>query len=450
MTVRTADAAGRPVSASVLLRGVDEKLLAMGVAGFADPIELLYRSPTIGLLRGPVVSHEVVLAGNDGGKGSTTGGGGGERTDFGDALPTRMVTTGADGRAVVSFDLPDDVTSWRVAATAMTADRHAGSTSVLLPVGLPFFADATIAPEYLAADRVSIRLRAFGSALGAGQPVRFTVSSETLAMAPATVDGTAFAEVLVALPALTPGTHRLTISATSSAGTDRLVRTFRVIESRLTAGHRETVAITAPMTPPGGPGLTRLVFADAGRARYLELVGSLATPGGQRADERLAASVARRILVENLGVAAANLPETAPFARSTYQDGEGGLALLPYGSPDLELTVRALLADRAALFAEFGAVVAPGDRRGRHDDSRAADRRTASALRHSGTRSSPRSAQRSMIRASILGPACGRPSASRSSATSIAPLPSSARCSRAGASVAATRCACASRMTPRR
>ena len=48
-----------------------------------------------------------------------------------------------------------------------------------------------------------------------GQPVRFTVSSATLPMAPVTVDGTAFAEVLVALPALTTGTHRVTIAATS-------------------------------------------------------------------------------------------------------------------------------------------------------------------------------------------------------------------------------------------
>ena len=291
MTVRTVDAAGRPVSASVLLRGVDEKLLAMGVAGFADPIELIYRSPAVGLLRGPVVSHEVVLAGNDGGKGSTTGGGGGDRTDFGDALPMRMVTTGADGRAEVSFDLPDDVTSWRVAATAMTADRHAGSTSVLLPVGLPFFADATIAPEYLAADRVSIRLRAFGSALAAGQPVRFTVSSATLAMAPATVDGTAFAEVLVALPALTTGTHRVTIAATSAAGTDRLVRTFRVVESRLAAGHRETVAITGPTTPPGGPGLTRLVLR--GR-RTGALPGAPRVPRGAARPARRRATRRRR------------------------------------------------------------------------------------------------------------------------------------------------------------
>ena len=352
VAVRTTDTAGRPVSASVLLRGVDEKLLAMGVAGFADPIELIYRSPGVGLLRGPVVSHEVVFAGNDGGKGSTTGGGGGDRTDFGDALSMRMVTTGADGRAVVSFDLPDDVTSWRVAATAMTADRHAGSASVLLPVGLPFFADATIAPEYLAGDRVSIRLRAFGSALVAGQAVNFTVSSATLGMAPVKVDGSAFEEVLVALPALTTGTHQVTIAATSAAGTDRLVRTFGVVESRLAAGHRETIAITGPTTPPGGPGLTRLVLADAGQARYLDLMQSLAVPRGQRSDEQLAAAVARRILVEQLGIAASDLPDASPFSRSTYQAEEGGLALLPYSSPDLELTVRALIADPGALLAD--------------------------------------------------------------------------------------------------
>jgi alpha-2-macroglobulin len=354
VTVETVDAAGRPVSASVLLRGVDEKLVAMGVADFADPIELLYRRLTVGLLRGPVVSHEVRLPGSDGGKGSTTGGGGGdaERSDVRDFLPMRLVTTGADGRAVVSFDLPDDVTSWHIAATAMTADRRAGSASVLLPVGLPFFADATIAPEYLAGDRVAIRLRAFGSALAAGAPVRFTVSSTTLGMAPVTVGGAAFAEVLVPLPALTAGTHQVTIAATSGAGADRLVRTFRVVESRLAAGRRETVAITGPTQPPGGPDLTRLVLADAGRARYLALLEELAAPRGQRADEQLAATVARRLLVEHLGVSAADLPDAAPFARSTYQAAAGGLALLPYGSADLELTVRALVTDPGALLAD--------------------------------------------------------------------------------------------------
>ncbi len=352
VTVRTVDGAGRPVPASVLLRGIDEKLLAMGVAAFSDPLDLIYRRLPVGLLRGPVVSHTPWRPGDGGGKGSTTGGGGGDRSDFRDALPTQMVTTTADGRATISLQLPDDITGWRIAATAITATRLAGSTTILLPVGLPFFADATIAPEYLAGDRVSIRVRAFGSALPAGAPVRFTVASSTLGMPPTTVEGTAFAEVLVPLPALTPGTHEVTIAAASAAGSDRLVRTFQVVESRLAAGHRETVPIAGSTAPPGGPGLTRLVLADAGRARYLELLLGLAMPRGQRADERLAGSIARSLLVEHFGVDADSLPDAIPFARSSFQAAEGGLSLLPYASADLELTVRALVADPGALFPD--------------------------------------------------------------------------------------------------
>jgi len=45
-----------------------------------------------------------------------------------------------------SYRLPDDVTAWRVGAAAITADRRAGQATMKIPVGLPFFVDATIAP----------------------------------------------------------------------------------------------------------------------------------------------------------------------------------------------------------------------------------------------------------------------------------------------------------------
>jgi uncharacterized protein YfaS (alpha-2-macroglobulin family) len=353
VAIRTTDAAGSPIRATVLLRGVDQKLVAMGAAGFADPLELLYRGPIVGLVGGLAASHPVWVRGLDDGKGSTGGGGGGgERSELADALAPRVVTTGADGRATAAFDLPDDVTSWSVAATALTADRLAGSATVGLPVGLPFFVDATIAPEYLVGDRVSIRVRAFGSALAAGAPVRFTVSSSTLGMGAVTIDGTAFTESLVPLPALAVGTQRVTIAASSAAGTDRLVRTFAVLESRLTVGRRETVAVTGSLTPPGGPGLTTLVVTDAGRSRYVGLLTGLAAPRGVRADEQLAAALARGVLVDAFGFAADALPGGGSFARATYQAPGGGLAVLPYASADLELTVRALVADPQALLVD--------------------------------------------------------------------------------------------------
>ncbi len=346
VTVRTADRAGRPIAASVLLRGIDEKLVAMGVAAFADPLDLLYADRPVGFVAGPVSSHAPVY-GVDGGKGSTVG-----RVDFADALPLRLVQTDASGTARVRFDLPDDITSWRVGAAALTADRRAGMASVLVPVGLPFFADATLAPEYLVGDAVAIRLRAQGSAITADVPVRWTVSSSTLGMPATVVEGSTLREATVGLPALTVGSHQVAIEASSSLGRDRLVRTFEVVASRLLASRREALAITSSVTPPGGPGATRLVLVDAGRARYLERLLGLAAPGGQRADERLAAGIARDLLVDELGVPTADLPASPAFDRSVYQGSSGGLALLPYASPDLELTVRALVARRDALVVD--------------------------------------------------------------------------------------------------
>ena len=119
VAVRTVGRDGRPVRASVLVRGVDEKLVAMGAAGFADPLELLHRQLPVGLLRNPVVSHAVRLPERWGQGLDTTGDG--RSTASRTPSRCRWSPRGADGRATVTFDLPDDITSWSVAATAMTA-----------------------------------------------------------------------------------------------------------------------------------------------------------------------------------------------------------------------------------------------------------------------------------------------------------------------------------------
>jgi hypothetical protein len=97
------------------------------------------------------MSHPLPVDASQGG--DTTGGGGGGRQLFVDSRLFRQVTTDADGRAQVSFRLSDDLTSWHVSAAAMTSVPEAGSASILVPVGLPFFVEATIAPEYLVMDQ---------------------------------------------------------------------------------------------------------------------------------------------------------------------------------------------------------------------------------------------------------------------------------------------------------
>ena len=107
------------------------------------------------------------------------------------------------------------------------------------PVGLPFFVDASIAPEYLVADRPTIVVRTFGSALAAGAPVTIQVTSPERSAS--TADRSRRRRSRRSpfrCRRSTAGHQTVTISATTGTGstprTDRLTRTFRVVDTRLT------------------------------------------------------------------------------------------------------------------------------------------------------------------------------------------------------------------------
>ena len=183
-----------------------------------DPLNDLY-VPLASAIVGTYASHHSPRPGFEGG--DTTGGGGDDRNDFRDSLLFQAITTGADGRGSVKFTLSDDLTSWRVSATAFSADLEAGSSSVLVPVGLPFFIDASIAPEYLLADRPTLVVRTFGTALAAGAPVTIEVYAPGLGFSSGPLSGTAFGTIPVPMPALKPGIQTVTISATTGPGSSR-------------------------------------------------------------------------------------------------------------------------------------------------------------------------------------------------------------------------------------
>ena len=207
VTVSTRTRDGQPTSASVFVRAVDEKLFAMGAASMDDPLGELYASTGSGLVA-TGWSHGSPLGDEGDGKGddaaAATRPAAAGRTSATGWWPGSS-PPGADGRATVSFDLSDDLTSWRVVGSAITTGLQAGVGHVHVPVGLPFFAEVVVAPEYLAVDRPAVRLRAYGSALRDGDPVRFTVTSGTVPLAAVTADATAFEAVEVELPAMPVG-----------------------------------------------------------------------------------------------------------------------------------------------------------------------------------------------------------------------------------------------------
>lgn len=341
--VRTLDPSGRPVAASVFIRAVDEKLYAIGAADDEDPVRALYTSVSDGII-GAAQSHTTPQH-HYGQGGDTTGGGDGGRTDFRDWLIAKIVQTDADGRGSVTIPLSDDLTSWRVVATAVDAKLNAGMARADLAVGLPFFVDAVLAPQYLASDRPVLRVRSFGRQLPAGTHVTFTVSSDTLPLSATTLTADAFASAYLSLPKLAVGEQKLSIAARAVVNgttvSDAMVRTFAVVDHRATQMRTTRTALTGATPVSVGTGMTQVVLVDAGRGRVIPVLEELAWPGGtSRADEELASALANRVLKTEFSLPPVVEPD--PAGLSTYAT-DSGLAIVSWGSGQLDLTVLAAI-----------------------------------------------------------------------------------------------------------
>ncbi|HSL34364.1 MAG TPA: Ig-like domain-containing protein [Candidatus Limnocylindrales bacterium] len=383
VSVRTTSEDGAPIAASVVLQAVDEKLYAMDGATEPQPLGDLYQRVDSGILRLTATHQVPTRSGQEGEGGDATGGG--PRSDFRDTLLFRELHTDSTGLATTTVTMSDDLTSWRFTASAVTEGLEAGAGRLLVPVGLPFFVEPTVADTYLASDRPVIRLRAFGDELEVGDPIEFTVTSASLDMTTVTVTGTAFEPVRVELPTLVAGRQSLRIAArattrTDEAGkprTDALEQTFDVVASRLTSVETAygTVDDGLPRAPAGSEAST-WTFTDAGRGRLVPVLSELATPHGLRIDRAIAQTIALDLLAAAFGRDAASLPP-ATFEPGRYligheaDDGEtvrAGVALLPHGGLDPWLAARvAVLApdalDRDDLAEALAAIVDLSTRR---------------------------------------------------------------------------------------
>ncbi len=338
LNVTVTDRDGRPVQAEVLLSAVDEAVFRLQGDSFfydLDILESLYTPVFAGVLR-TYASHQYPAENYA----AERGGGDGARDNFKDTALFDRVTTDAQGQASITFELPDNLTSWRVTALAVAPDLHAGSAISLVPVGLPFFADVAMNTSYLTTDRPSIKLRAFGDALEDGDPVSFRVTSDTLLEEPLTASGTAFTAVDVPLPPLREGRHQLTVRATSGGLEDSLVRTVIVIPSRLLRSEsrfHEVRPGESPALEGSRDRLTIVIVTDHNRGRYYPLLRSLTWTYGDRVDQMLARNLAQELLLEHFQEES-DFP--AEFRPSLYQTEDGGIAILPFADDDLVLSAR--------------------------------------------------------------------------------------------------------------
>lgn len=261
-------------------------------------------------------------------------GDGAARMDFPDVALYKSVTTDANGKATISFKLPDSITSWRVTAEVVSTDLYGGFNAKNINVTLPFFATTNFAKQLLVGDAPLVTVRGFGKGVASGDAMQGLVQSPFLPQGGAKISGKVFDAVRVNLPSIPVGEYFVTTSVSAKQFKDTLVQKISVVPTLTT--RTVAVPVTAQNIPGGKIGLTKFVITDSGRGRYYPDVVTLDCGCGDRVDQKVGRIAASDILRTYFG----QNDEDETFTLTDFQDQTGGIKLLPYASVDEELSAK--------------------------------------------------------------------------------------------------------------
>jgi len=372
--ITTTDEDGNPKAANVNISLVDEALFAL-MDYTVDTLAMLYRNIDDNL-RFSLATHRTfvsdgiddemgyaVAESEDAGDGAmrqfsaapnavatdaVTAGGGDEtriRERFEDTAMFASVRTNTRGEATLTFPLPDNITSWRVTASAISNDLYAGNTVQNVRVTLPMFLHYTLNSTFLVGDIPTIGVNAYGTSLTGGEHVEFSVWREDAPNDIRTGTGVAFERVNIPLWEMAEEGFGAIVIRTNVAGFSDAVRhEYQVLNS-----HRLVdTAIFYEVTPQtvfdvNATGLTNITFTDHGRGQFLSDLFSLRHTWWSGA--RIEGLVARR---EATALIKTHFPDVRTFGEAgnfdilDYQTESGGIAILPYSDAELEVTVKLL------------------------------------------------------------------------------------------------------------
>ena len=332
------DGNGKPCSAELNLSIIDEAYFAIQEQ-YVDILGGLYwPSVSSGLLADYLSYRPIDTSGNP----MAEGGEGGDtlvRKDFRDSALFRTVTSGKDGKAEVSFKLPDNLTSWRVTYQAVTDDLKAGDGKINISSKLPFFTDTVFNKVFLSGDSPSILVRSFGTKLLSDDTVKYSITVTDANGAKKTYEAQSKGSVpaAVSFGKLDEGEYILVLKAYSKGKSDALQRNFKVSVSLLEAARIKYYDLAEGLVPEGGSSLTTLSFYNRDSSQLYEELYSLYWSWGERIDQKLSRKVAGELLGKYYGE---EYIQDEEFDLSKYQTEDGGLALLSYDSSNPELSAK--------------------------------------------------------------------------------------------------------------
>lgn len=258
------------------------------------------------------------------------------RDEFLDVASFKTIPLDAQGKGTLSFELPDNITSWRISLVGLTNDLEAGSDVTNINVTLPFFINASLNTNYLSGDLPYIGITAYGNLLKSKDVVEYEVTSPQFPDYKETYSSEAFKRINIPLFKVNEGAYDVIVSAQSGSFSDsvkysfNVTDTYKTIQQSIYTEAKPNVAI-----PSGESGLTKIVFTNEGSGQYLPSLYRLSYFNGNRIDQKLTSKKAINLLEtytkEDL--------KDNDYNLASYQKDDGGLALLPYADSDVFVTV---------------------------------------------------------------------------------------------------------------
>ena len=364
VSLAVVDAEGNPVQANVNLSVVDEAYFAL-YPQEVDPLGALYQPSFLSGIRYSFITNSTDASwfnpggGAEGGEGDDAGTP--VRSAFKDTAWFDSVRTDTDGTATVSFRLPDNLTTFRITAQAMTGTLQAGHTVSHAISRLPFFVQMLMPDTVLAGDVPTVLLRSYGDGVigaeagdgndaddaDASVPTRYevTLTLPDGAVETYSAEGVHNRYVSIPLTALPEGTAMLRVKASRGSLSDAMEQAVHVEKSLLTTPQTRSFALaegkgipTEVLDTVKDTQSVSLVISDRQANLAWEAFWRMYGTRGQRVDQVLARQMAATALRDQFEDP--QLVQVPQEDFSLWQQADGGVALLPYASSDALLSAK--------------------------------------------------------------------------------------------------------------
>ena len=330
VNIKTTDADGKPISATVNLSIVNEAVFC----GETEYLDIGYQMISYNtglsyLYTFSTYRNYNYLTQEEGGKG-------GEnempmRKNFVDTAYFESVVTDASGNATVTFTLPDSITTYRMTSHAASGKYYYGTHVDTLSVKSEFFLQSSAPVGLKDADDFVANANTISEASGTVSYIFEIIETNSKQEAVAKANS----NVSVNFGKLPIGKYTLAITATMGDYKDAIEYPFEVIAGSLTAPVTDKVDTSSVTTiqPTSFP--VKLDVYTVSTEKYLEYLNYLQTNDTDRRDKIIASHVSYKLQSDLLGV---NFPDSIIVDNYSFMNNNNISTMFVNGSPDYILT----------------------------------------------------------------------------------------------------------------